>query len=402
MFETQDTNIAHRLTSFLYEGVMELSERPLRSFLVVTAPTFVGCLIGYILGYTETYRKIVRPRVCLIRARDRERTKRYLVHTISMETTLNKQAGRWRSDIKNDNLGESATHAFGYYSLPPEIRNMIMWYALGAGSVHLPQIREVMDLPHEFSGNPPRVLSAITRLRNYFNSIRDQRAYYGGWNRQFEIRPPYEPEKRIPTAVGLLASSRKVYQESHGIYWSSNTFHLARGSFKHSEMFFSIISPAHIALINSIVINLTIADLDPSLLRFLEQFTRDVGNGLLPWNNDHDNWAHLAAAMLHTEWTGKLNWASKSFGHVAVVHITCFDAGKSAVRMSGSKFAKTMQDPEELQACTELLWLLFLAHRRALSVVGQWVRAFGWENFKEWLLGKCRLHENGERCPLHD
>ena len=284
ILKTLKNSTWNQIMAILYEDAKELFESPLKTAAVVVG-SVIGltasiCLIAYAVDY------ILRPSVRIIEARDRERFQKYLANTVTMASPSNKPAGRARGQVGNHVVEGSAIKPFDYRSLPPEIRTEIARYALGGGHIYLQQIREVALLAPTWASsiwNPHDKLSYKDYFRNLIQLVREENRRYLKWSRAFETRPPYQPEEGSPVAVGLLAASKQMYQETHHIYWSTNVFHLARGSYKNTESFFSTISPNHVALIQHIHIDLSVGDLTPDVLRDFEQRIRER----TPLNNHH-------------------------------------------------------------------------------------------------------------------
>ena len=275
-----------------------------------------------------------------------------------------------------------------------------MLYALGGSIVFLPQIREVSLLPHEYALDP-KPLPYSDRLRLYFRSIYGQYSYYGTWNREFVNRIPFNIKPGPRMAVGILAASKKAYRESYGIYWSTNNFILAHGSYKHSEYYFDNISPTHIALIQHIMINLTVADLTPTIIRYVEHRSRQIRSGMMLSNNNLMPWGHLAAHQLELMWVDKLRWARKVFGHVDTVTVTCFRFPSHPIDLGGDEFANQV-DNIQARPSNDLGKLVDFTSRHCRDIVRRWVAGAGWENFKEVLAGKCEREYGNQACPLHD
>ena len=275
-----------------------------------------------------------------------------------------------------------------------------MRYAVGDASVFLPQIREVSHLPHE---NPrdPHPLSFSDRLRLHLQSIYGQYIYYAVWDRDFLNRNPSKNKKGPSTAVGLLAASKTAYWDSCGIYWSTNDFILAHGSYKHSEYYFDNISPRHTALIQSIRINLTIADLTPTIIRHVEHSSRQMHSGMVPSNNDHMEWGYLAIRQLLLIWIDKLQWARKVFNHVDEVAVFYFRNTSDPLLLDGMESANQANN-FPLDTSTDLGGLVTSTLLQFHAIICRWVERLGWENFKEVLAGKCEREYKHVACPFHD
>lgn len=386
--------------AFLYEDAKELFERPLRTIAIVVGSTASAFLIGCAAGYTKPFRENVRPRVRIIAARDRERFQKYLANTVAVASPANRRAGRTRNKVENHVVKGSATKQFDYRLLPPEIRTEIAWYALGGGHVYLPQIREVALLAPAWAASmckPHEKLSYNHRFRNWLQYIREQNRRYLVWDRDFETRPPYQPDEGSPLAVGLLVASKQVYQETHHIYWSTNIFHLARGSYKNTESFFSTVSPNHVALIQQIQIDMSVGDLTPDVLRDFEQRIRER----TPLNNIHTRWAGHAAEMLLTTWQAKLLWVRKHLSQVSTITLRSYKQTDNSMTFKTTDLVKSAEDPDIWTSSQELGDLMLSAVLGARDVIEYWVHKVGWENFKEYLAGESEQTDEFRQYPLH-
>ena len=294
---------------------------------------------------------------------------------------------------KHNTASNVAVRGFKFCSLPPEIRNRIMWFALGGGSINLPQVREVMKLPHERmyeNRHRHETISLLGRLYTLIFCISDQYNYYSAWTHDFEDFPTVVPDKEA-SAVGLLIENKKLYQENVSLYWSTNNIVLARGSYKHSELLFATIRPEHIALIKSVIVNLTIADLTPSLVLYLEKSIRDQSAGLLLANDYHQAWGLFTSGLLLDIWLDKLRWVAKTFSPDTTLTINWLGNKLSLDTLELSKALTPVITRESTLAG-------FRFHRgRAIAefIIEHWVAVIGWENFKEMLVRK-EVGETGD------
>ena len=214
-------------------------------------------------------------------------------------------------------------------------------------------------------------------------------------------RDPSHIKKGPRIAAGLLAASKRAYRDSCGIYWSTNDFILAHGSYKHSEYYFDNISPRHTSLIQSIRINLTIADLTPTIIRHVEYSSRQMHNGMILPNNDHVAWGHLAIRTLVLIWIDKLQWARKFFSHVDEVAVFCFRNTSDPLLLDGKEFARQAYELYPNSGADLGKFIIFSVQQNH-GIICRWVERLGWENFKEVLAGKCEREYKHVACPFHD
>lgn len=208
---------------------------------------------------------------------------------------------------------------FAYQSLPAEIRNTISQYALIPGSVFLPQVLEAdnhRQISLDFfinnpapaaAGNSQETISVRSSVKAFM--LHDIRAIIGLVLEYF----PFQglPAPAATTAIGLLGTSKRIYEENHAIYWSQNTFYLPRGPAHHSRVFFKNISPAHKKLIKSIGIQFSLADMTLEALDYIRNFINFV------YGPDPDicarGHAHLVRGCLRTFWLEKLIWVRRNW-----------------------------------------------------------------------------------------
>ena len=137
---------------------------------------------------------------------------------------------------------------FRYTSLPAEIRNAIMEYALVPGDAY-PCSKESKSP----STNPSRkLLRAVFKRPPTSFKIK-----VGGTDQQVATKQP---------GFHLLTTCKKAYQDGHYMFYSMNTFHLPAGSARDAETWLSHLKPDHRSMIKSACINFTIADLTSEVL----------------------------------------------------------------------------------------------------------------------------------------
>ena len=201
-----------------------------------------------------------------------------------------------------------------YMAFPAELRNNIAKLALVRGRIHLPPVLEAMEHPVQvFSWNPrfqyvhqTSVLSRVqTNIEDGFTSLVRAALDY------IKLEPTFT--RPVKSAVGLLAASRQTYDESHGFYWASNTFYLPRGPVNHSQYYWGSIDPRHKALIRSIAIQFSLADLTPEVLDHIEKYARvryaqGRQDGRRPQDLDSHSWRYYTHRALTQMWARKLIW----------------------------------------------------------------------------------------------
>lgn len=201
-------------------------------------------------------------------------------------------------------------------------------------------------------------------------------------------------------STGLLATNKQFHQETRSIYWSTNNFHLPRGDYRNSEAFLQNISPEHIGLLKTINIDLSLADLTPQLLQYLERKAYGDQDGRLPRNHFSSYWGLVASSLLREIWEEKIRWVQKCFNHVSDIFITCFEDPVTDFLFPGNKLKDEIAGFCEQRAhntCTGLI--LQFATGCARVRVQDRVQRIGWDNFKEELAaGGWGRRKNDQWC----
>lgn len=200
--------------------------------------------------------------------------------------------------------------------------------------------------------------------------------------------------------TGLLATNKQFYQETHGIYWSANEFHLARGDYRNSEAFFENILPEHIALIEDLTIDMSLADLTPQLLQHLEWKIFNDQGGRLPHDDSSRDWGYWASMLLREIWIEKICWVQKYFKHVPYIIISCFEDPKTMYMFHGNQLEDEIVGlRKERDHNTTIGWILLWAIKCADFRVRDRVQQIGWDNVKEELAaGNWGRRKNDQWC----
>ena len=184
--------------------------------------------------------------------------------------------------------------------------------------------------------------------------------------------------------AGLLATNKQFYQETYCIYWSINNFHLPRGDYRHSQAFFENISPKHIALIDAINIDLSLADLTPQLLQYLERNLYDDRGGRLRPDDSTREWSSSTSELLRQTWEEKFSWMQRHFSHAKIL-ITCFEDPKWDFLYPGSGLEEEIAGFRTKRPGTTIRYILKWSRLVARDRVRERVQQIGWDNFKEEL-----------------
>ena len=162
----------------------------------------------------------------------------------------------------------SNSKTFDYLSLPGEIRNQIMQYVLLPGDIY-PQ----SSMPIE----PGRISQSSTSLWLACSDLLGWPA--GPLKNDSELAPEEKREMRdnkLPS-IPFLVASKQMFEEGERFFYECNTFHLPRGSVEAMRTWINQLSPRHKAMIKSVCLTLTLADVTAPVLSAFNEWRRDAG-----------------------------------------------------------------------------------------------------------------------------
>lgn len=156
---------------------------------------------------------------------------------------------------------------FRYLSLPPEIRNKIMEYALMPGNVHprLPIPSPLKD-PIQTPSQPMR--SFFWALLALFFAFMGKTLFVEKSDKP-TFRANLTPMKALPgrprslPGFQLLATCKQTCEEGKELYYEKNVFHLPSGPIGNTTRWLDTLQPKHRSMIKSVCIHLSLADLSP-------------------------------------------------------------------------------------------------------------------------------------------
>ena len=303
-------------------------------------------------------------------------------------------------------------------SLPAEIRNKIAELALVQDRVHLPQADGATDdltkifhveLDHKPFDNliPYHMQKAVEHTLLFLVRI----------VLKFISR---EAISKRPTGlgVGLLAASRRTYEDSHWLYWALNTFYLPRGPASHTRHYWTSVNPRHKTLVRSIGIQFSLADLTPETLDHIEHYAHlrpdhnspgqrlsgDVGS--VPWRH------YIVDALTHI-WAQKLGYI-RGWQNLHELKLEAPDQQQLLLRGRDLDFTLRGFDQPiyripfpgsefgEPPHCDSEIWH-FLKQAAAAAAIesSAIISSQGWEGFRvsvdQKLKGECCVLEQGAR-----
>ncbi|KAL8909461.1 MAG: hypothetical protein Q9171_005029 [Xanthocarpia ochracea] len=114
----------------------------------------------------------------------------------------------------------------------------------------------------------------------------------------------------INVAPHFLSTCRTAYDEGHELFYSKNTFVMARGPLSNSKDYYDRLQPQHKRLIRHMRVSLHITDLTLEAFDSIESQLRakDVARGRLPPDDSVEDWVAPVVYNLLSIWRSKLAW----------------------------------------------------------------------------------------------
>lgn len=142
----------------------------------------------------------------------------------------------------------------GYFSLPPEIRNMIMELVFVPGQVLLDDFKPIKRDHKSFllQGALHRMIKPVSKRSNKESKSKSV------------LQPP---------GFQLLATCRQICAEGYPVFYSSNVFFLPPGPLENTHRSLTNLQPQCRAMIRTVGIVMTLQDLTPAVF---EQIKHDM------------------------------------------------------------------------------------------------------------------------------
>ena len=190
-----------------------------------------------------------------------------------------------------------------------------------------------------------------------------------------------ETAARVDFRLGVqfIATCKQAYVEGHGLFYSTNTFHL---SLKMPFLWPERLQPKHKAMIKRISITIGLVELTPSMLD-------QVQSNMVGHTGYSSVWASAVLDVLVEEWKAKMRyiaaWNSLEEVEVHSFGCTVFLPHHEIVAQLGELH---VAGGSQLDACFNHPYWRVTFRRSCLYVIGNIsveVDSVGWKKTREWL-----------------
>jgi len=205
---------------------------------------------------------------------------------------------------------------FPFFALPAEIRNRIVEFILVPGEIR-PRLME-RTLFNQVAKENWKIRTEMCLLdwKYRFQYRRHQLAKHYTRPAVSAIKHKVlKQEKPLVThpAIQLLATCQQVYHQYHTWLYSRNSFLLDPGPIQYAARYFNNLQPHHHAMIKTVIITFTLADLTPLAFTAIDKSIRRLfGKNFHPTftaSDRADVWADQSRSQLIRIWTHKIVWA---------------------------------------------------------------------------------------------
>ncbi len=259
-------------------------------------------------------------------------------------------------------------HRVGYFSLPAEIRNMIMELILVnvPGYILLtasePENRHCR--PGALQGKIKRVVETVSKRNS-----RDSKS-----TRTF-----------VPDGFQLLATCKQACAEGHTIFYSSNTFHFPPGPLDNTHRALKTLQPQHHAMIKSVGIRMHLEDLTLAVFEDIhfEMRGRYLSNLMARPNAAQAvRWGTLATKRLMRIWVQKSAFLLAHWdGYPVLENAFPSDAGEESEAQDEimADMARLIEEEDDAFWTTEKSQAIVRIARLCGEIVEDVVRNDGWK-----------------------
>lgn len=180
----------------------------------------------------------------------------------------------------------------GYFSLPAEIRIMIMELVLTPGEVLLHATRPIKRnrKPFLLRGTLRRVMNTVSKC-----SDKDSKLLR-------VLQPP---------GFQLLATCKQACAEGHAVFYSSNVFYLPPGPLEETHRCWQTLQPQHRAMIKKVGILMSLKDLTPAVFEQVHHDVREHCGGSMMDRiifSHGMEWSYFVEKRLSDIWKEKMDF----------------------------------------------------------------------------------------------
>ncbi|KAF6231896.1 hypothetical protein HO173_009979 [Letharia columbiana] len=253
----------------------------------------------------------------------------------------------------------------GYFSLPAEIRDMIMELVFVQGSM-------ILD-----SKSPVKRERKASLLQGAVHRVMKTVDRHGGHE---DSKPPRVLQ---PPGFQFLATCRQACAEGHAAFYSSNVFDLLPGPLSNTLRGLKALQPQHLAIIKRVGLTIGSLDLTPAIRERVHQELR-VRYGAA-WTDGPSlarsiRWSTRVEWRLKCLWRAKLDFILTQWEGLTVLKIT--NAEKS-LELDADDVAKTVEFLEGMNGdifrSLEIRELVWRAEELVQEEVQDMIETDGWK-----------------------
>ncbi|CAD6590022.1 MAG: hypothetical protein ASARMPREDX12_004928 [Alectoria sarmentosa] len=251
----------------------------------------------------------------------------------------------------------------GYFSLPLEIRTMIMELVLVPGQVFIGGYKHIKR-DHKYSllqGTLHRVVKTV-----YKHSGRDSKS----------------TRVRHPPGFQLLATCKQACAEGHAVFYTSNVFFMAPGPLENTLCSLKTLRPQLRAMIRKVGITMSLIDLTPSVFEQVHHEIRvRYGNNIMFRTSlvQGTQWSELVEKRLRDIWKEKLDYVLTHSRNLKLLRTVALEDSRESQAEPWELFEDIGDTIYEGQKIRNALWCATKCVREDIEDI---VSNDGWKAFK--------------------
>lgn len=242
-------------------------------------------------------------------------------------------------ETQNDSPGPVDRHtkgrSSGYFSLPAEIRNVIMRHVLVPGQIHIrpPPIstRIMQNLVKQSSALPQPIDTMRTMIADEVPGVSEP-TNHG----PFYSLSQYKPAILEP-GCQFLATCRRAYTEGREWFYTLNTFYIPPGPLSHAVAYFNQLQPSNLALIRTICIRFTLEDVTSAHIKVIDHWMLTMGFDSRTMASSL--WRRHVMKAVGEVWNAKLRWV-RNYTHLEHVIL---ESPLGALDLKGAEMQVTLK-----------------------------------------------------------